>query len=160
MIAWINPATRRLAGNITGHRYTSWVAPESRSVVEREFSRKMLGAADTSDYEVILQAGDGRRFAAEISSARLEEDGHVAGVFGVVRPLREPVPPPAAAVKLTTRQAQVLHLLAQGGSTAHIADELGLSQETVRNHIRGLLRRLGVHSRLEAVVVGHERGLV
>jgi hypothetical protein len=43
-----------------------------------------------------------------------------------------------------------------GGSfraTDQIAKELQLSLETVRNHIRGILRALGVHSRLEAVVV-------
>jgi DNA-binding NarL/FixJ family response regulator len=41
----------------------------------------------------------------------------------------------------------------QGHSTAQIANELHLSMETVRNHVRHLLRALGVHSRLEAVAV-------
>jgi DNA-binding CsgD family transcriptional regulator len=41
-----------------------------------------------------------------------------------------------------------------------IADALGISRETVRNHVRGILRTLGVHSRLEAVVEAHRRGLL
>ena len=52
---------------------------------------------------------------------------------------------------LTPRQIEVLQLLERGRSTAQIADELHLSQDTVRNHIRRLMRTLGAHSRLEAV---------
>src|SRR5919109_740152 len=51
---------------------------------------------------------------------------------------------------LTPRQHEVLTLLADGTSTEEIAAALGLSDETVRNHIRQLLRRLGVHSPLAA----------
>jgi DNA-binding NarL/FixJ family response regulator len=46
-----------------------------------------------------------------------------------------------------------LRLLDQGRSTSEIARELHLSVETVRNHIRHVLKALGVHSRLEAVAV-------
>ena len=41
-----------------------------------------------------------------------------------------------------------------------MADELGVAQDTIRNHVRAILRRLGVHSRLEAVIEAHERRLV
>jgi len=54
---------------------------------------------------------------------------------------------------LTQRQIEVLHLLEHGRSTEQIAQELQLSGTTVRNHIRGVLRALDVHSRLEAVAV-------
>jgi DNA-binding NarL/FixJ family response regulator len=52
----------------------------------------------------------------------------------------------------------VLRLLARGHSTDQIADELHLSVETVRNHIRGIFRALDVHSRLEAVALVHSAG--
>ncbi|HEY2218548.1 MAG TPA: LuxR C-terminal-related transcriptional regulator, partial [Gaiellaceae bacterium] len=58
-------------------------------------------------------------------------------------------PPPLP--HLTPRQVEVLHLLERGHSTMQIADELHLSPETVRNHIRRLMRALGAHSRIEAV---------
>ena len=45
----------------------------------------------------------------------------------------------------------MLRLLEQGRSTKQIAQELHLSTETVKNHVRHLLRALGVNSRLEAV---------
>jgi DNA-binding NarL/FixJ family response regulator len=56
---------------------------------------------------------------------------------------------------LTPRQAEVLELLERGRSTSQIAEELQLSTETVRNHIRHLLRAVGAHSRLEAVAIAH-----
>jgi len=40
--------------------------------------------------------------------------------------------------------------------TKQIAEELHLSIETVRNHVRGLLRTMGAHSRLEAVAIARE----
>jgi DNA-binding NarL/FixJ family response regulator len=46
---------------------------------------------------------------------------------------------------------EVLALLERGRSTEQIADELHLSRETVRNHVRHMLRAIGVNSRLEAV---------
>jgi two-component system nitrate/nitrite response regulator NarL len=62
--------------------------------------------------------------------------------------------------ELTPRQAEVLRLLGEGLTTEAIAVRLGIAVETSRNHIRAVLRGLNVHSRLEAVVVGRERGLL
>ncbi len=61
---------------------------------------------------------------------------------------------------LTPRQTEVLRLLQKGHSTGQIAQELHLSTETVRNHVRHLLRALGVHTRLEAVAVAQREHLV
>jgi DNA-binding CsgD family transcriptional regulator len=64
------------------------------------------------------------------------------------------------APALTARQTEVLQLLAGGASTSQIQDTLQLSRETVRNHVRHLLRALGAHSRLEAVAVARRSGLI
>jgi DNA-binding CsgD family transcriptional regulator len=66
----------------------------------------------------------------------------------------------AGEARLTRRQAEVLRLLGEGLSTEAIASRLGIAVETARNHIRAVLRGLDVHSRLEAVVAGRERGLL
>ena len=86
-------------------------------------------------------------------------DGSIVGVFGLADPRDEP-PPSAESTHLTPRQMTVLRQLAAGKSNGHIAEALGISTETVRNHIRGITARLGVHSRLEAVIRAHELGLV
>jgi DNA-binding NarL/FixJ family response regulator len=72
------------------------------------------------------------------------------GVFGQVAHIEKRDDPPAHPA-LTPRQSEILRLLEHGQSTEQIATALHLSQETVRNHIRRLLRALGAHSRLEAV---------
>lgn len=61
---------------------------------------------------------------------------------------------------LTAREYEVLHLLVQGSSTEAIAQELMVAALTVRNHIRHILAKLGVHTRLEAVAAATRRGLV
>jgi DNA-binding CsgD family transcriptional regulator len=53
--------------------------------------------------------------------------------------------------ELSDREWEVLDLIAQERTTADIADELFLSVETVRSHVKSLMRKLGVHSRAEAV---------
>lgn len=54
---------------------------------------------------------------------------------------------------LTTRERQVLDGLAAGASTAELAALLGLSMSTVRSYVKAVLSKLGVHSRLEAVIL-------
>ena len=66
----------------------------------------------------------------------------------------------ADSTALSRRELEVLQLLAEGLSTAEVADRLILSVNTVRNHITHVLTKLGVRSRLEAVNVGVRRGLI
>jgi DNA-binding CsgD family transcriptional regulator len=75
----------------------------------------------------------------------------VIGVFGQI--LDNPKAPAAPHPRLTPRQSEALRLLEQGRSTDQIAAELNLSKETVRNHIRDVLRAFGARSRLEAVAL-------
>lgn len=65
----------------------------------------------------------------------------------------------AAAVRLTTRELEVLRLLGQGLSTAAIAGRLSLSRATVRNHVDRLRSKLGAHSRIEALVRAGQLGI-
>jgi DNA-binding NarL/FixJ family response regulator len=61
---------------------------------------------------------------------------------------------------LTPRQYEVLRHLGDGCATRAIASEMGISEETVRNHVRGVLKSLRAHSRLEAVAIAHAAGLL
>ena len=62
--------------------------------------------------------------------------------------------------RLTPREKEVLRLIAEGLSSRSIAAELGISYTTVRTHIRSLGSKLGVHSKLEAIVKARELGLI
>ena len=88
------------------------------------------------------------------------EGDRIAGVFGIAWPADDSALETTPAASLTVRQNEALALLAEGLGTAAIAERLGVAEETARNHIRGLLGALGVHSRLEAVVEGQRLGLV
>jgi NarL family two-component system response regulator LiaR len=55
---------------------------------------------------------------------------------------------------LTPREAEVLELLQRGRSNAEVANELSLGIETVRTHVRNILRKLGVSSRKELAAFG------
>jgi DNA-binding NarL/FixJ family response regulator len=60
--------------------------------------------------------------------------------------------PQMPAPKLTDREMEVLKLVAQGLNNRDIAKELFISENTVKNHIRNILEKLHLHSRMEAVV--------
>ncbi len=61
---------------------------------------------------------------------------------------------------LTRRELEVLELLADGTQRDVMAERLGLSPNTVRNHVQHVLTKLGVHSKLEAVVTAVQEGIV
>ena len=159
VIRWINRAAREIAGDIEGQQFTSVVAPEDRRRAREFFARKVAGTATVTDAEFAIVNTHGDRVTIEVSSVPLQRGHRVIGVFGQV-PHSVFEAPPATHPTLTPRQTEVLRLLELGRSTRQIADELHLSTETVRNHVRGVLRALGVHSRLEAVTIARRDHLV
>jgi two-component system NarL family response regulator len=60
--------------------------------------------------------------------------------------------PAAAQPRLTEREMEVLRLVAKGRNNRDIAKELFISENTVKNHIRNILEKLHLHSRMQAVV--------
>ena len=159
IIRWLNSAARRLVGDVRGRQFTSIVAPEETRRSREIFAQNIAGPHKARDSQVVLIGPDGDRLGVEVSSVPLLQGDHVIGVFGQVADVDE-VPPRPPHPHLTPRQTEVLRLLEHGRSTHQIARELHLSTETVRNHIRHILRALGVHSRLEAVAVARREDIV
>ena len=159
-VRWMNAAAVARFGDLRGKRITQIVDPADAALARQEYAAKLLGTQETSEGTVTIRAADGTRQVVEISSTQLLEEGSIVGIFGLANPAEEPVPVAADSPHLTPRQLDVLRYLAAGHSTTAIATKLGISIDTVRNHIRGIMARLEVHTRLEAVIRAHDLGLV
>ena len=73
------------------------------------------------------------------------------------RPEREHVP---GGLRLTERELEVLRLVATGANNREIAKELYISENTVKNHVRNMLEKLQLHSRMEAVMYAVRENLL
>jgi DNA-binding CsgD family transcriptional regulator len=161
IVLWQNDRLTELAGDCVGRPLGAHVAPESSHEWRRQFTKKVIGTARTTDYQINIVAPDGAHVPIDVSSVVIEGADHcIVGVFGLAEPIAHEFVPPPLVAGLTPRQLEVLHLLDHGLSTVQIAHRLGIQPDTVRNHISALLRTLGVHSRLEAVAEGRRRGLI
>jgi DNA-binding NarL/FixJ family response regulator len=69
---------------------------------------------------------------------------------------REQLPAPV----LTARELEVLKLVARGMSNRDVADQLYISENTVKNHVRNILEKLHLHSRMEAVMYAVRKRLL
>ena len=159
-IAWLNPAAERLVGDVRGRTFTDVVSREDRPRARDAFARKIVGKEKVTDTEVELLGPDGRELTVEVSSVPLREGHQVVGVFGLLSRPPEAMKASRPHPALTPRQREVLQMLAHGASTRQIAETLHLSIETVRNHVRGLLQALDVHSRVEAIAMARAEGIL
>ena len=71
--------------------------------------------------------------------------------------LRDPQPAQSHAVDLTDRERQVLKMIAGGNSNKMIGRKLGITEGTVKVHVKNLLHKLGLRSRVEAAVWALEK---
>ena len=157
-VRWQNAAATRIVGDLRGKLDRSILAPEDLARVREAFARKQMGALHT-EYEATLLRSDGTRVQVAVTSVPLKRaDRKMIGSFALARAVAEMEPTPAS--RLTARQRQTLTLLAAGCSTPQMAELMGLSEETVRNHVKRLLRTLGARSRVEAVAKGRRGRLI
>ncbi len=160
VIRWQNARATKVVGNTRGRHFLSVVAPDAVHQARVDFAKQIVGTARTADRRLVMRSADGTRSAVEVHTVSLDDGRRVVGVFGIMDVETEYASPAPLREALTPRQHQVLVELARGASTDQIAASLGVARETVRNHVRGVLRALHVHSRLEAVAEARRRGLL
>ena len=116
------------------------------------------GLAPDSDTGVITEPETFKRALESVA------DGQVVFQHRLGRALASGVSPASGAEllarQLTSREIEVLQLLAEGASSTEIARRLAVSPNTVRTHVQGILTKLQVHSRREAAAFAVRYGIV
>ena len=112
------------------------------------------GGVDATERKEILDRYHDHRRRFEAAAAR--RSGSRAGA---VIPFAPPAVP-AVEPEPTARELEVLQLVADGLVNREIGQQLYLSEETVKSHVRHLLAKLQARSRAHAVAVGYRRGLI
>ncbi|WP_328774014.1 response regulator transcription factor [Streptomyces sp. NBC_00286] len=132
-----------------------------QSLVVRDEAQGLLAAAREPEagaaWEQVREAhGALRALAPRVADPELR-----AELLAVCDTLAEaPAPVAAGGVRLTPRELDVLVCVAGGATNAVAAERLGLRPETVKAYLRSAMRKLGAHTRLEAVVAARRAGLL
>ncbi len=115
------------------------------------------GAVDDTPLLVHLFEDSEERARETVNEVREELS---QGGVDIVSDRAQAPPALATAATLTERELQVLHLVALGRGTADIAEEMGISQHTVRNHVRNFRGKLDASTKLEAVITALRLGIL
>jgi PAS domain S-box-containing protein len=159
-IRGLNAAAQELVGDVRGRFAVSLAAPEDQARIQRAITQKLIGSVETTEFTASIVSTTGEVVKVEVSSTALLKSGRIVGVFGLLHPTDIPPPREDPQQRLTPRQHEVLAHLAAGCSTEQMAEQMGLSPATIRNHVKRLFKALAVHSRIEAVAVARRDGLV
>ena len=137
--------------------------------IEGAFGTATLGFGDATGGAAAGETPPGRAEAEpgldyENDYPVQDDPGPETGDAGYAGPHAETETPnlgrPPSGVRLTAREREVLSYLALGWETRYIAEELGVSPYTARNHVENLRRKLGASNRLEAVMAAMRLGLL
>lgn len=160
-VRWQNAASKELVGDLRGRlEGSSQVVPEDLDRARDAFTQKQNGAEHV-EVELSVLRRDGTLVRVAVSSVPLKNPaGQMIGSFGLIQVLGELDPASERAPRLSPRERETLALLAAGYSTAEMAEQMGISKETVRNHVKRVLRALDASSRVEAVAKARRAGLV
>jgi PAS domain S-box-containing protein len=162
VIVHVNEPAERAAGVarrvLVGRHVLDPIPREARAVVASAF-RRAVEEGEPTEVETVFDDDAGRRRGVRAQYLPLFSGDAVVGVLILAFDAR-PVEPERFAPHLTSRQREILRLVADGLSTAEIARELTISTETVRNHLRNAFGELGAHTRLEAIATARRLGLL
>jgi DNA-binding NarL/FixJ family response regulator len=158
-VQWQNAASIQLVGDLRGRLDDSVLAPGDLVVAREAFAQKQKGAAHV-ELQVSIMCADGKRVRVAVNTVPLKNaDGGMIGSFGLAQVL-EDTPSSTHAPRLSPRERETLTLLAAGYSTTQMAEEMHIATETVRNHVKRVLRTLDARSRVEAVAKARQVGLL
>jgi DNA-binding NarL/FixJ family response regulator len=124
----------------------------ARGYLLKDISSEEMAAAvrKVAAGEALIEPRVTRKVLAEFSRLASASD----------KPTSAAAPANTLPVQLTEREQEVLRALAHGLSNREIADQLVITEGTVKNHVSSLIDKLGVRDRTQAVLKGQELGLI
>jgi PAS domain S-box-containing protein len=142
-----------------GVRVDELLAPESRPGIEMRWGDLLSTGLATA--RIVMLRADGARLAMRYGAcANVLPGVHVTACLAepgqdarMLRPARA-----RRAGQLTRREQESLRLVAMGMTTTAAADQLGISPETVRTHVRNAMNKLGARTRAQAIAVAMRDG--
>jgi DNA-binding CsgD family transcriptional regulator len=141
---WYECAARRFILDWFCSRYLSELPVAANP---QGFTLVLVGTAEQLDDRALARLQDIRRYLEVLEQHRTREP-------------TEAKPPSTKAPPLTTREIEVLEMLADGHPARRIARQLGVSERTIHKHLSNLYAKLGVHDRLLAVRNAESLGLI
>jgi len=139
-------------GSVPVIAFTADLDPELGAAVITAGANGLLHLADAETIE--------RAFRRVIAGELVLPDDHLPSLVDRVRSVRADRSDAAHVGSLTDRELEVLRSLADGETTAEIAARLGISTMTVQSHVKNVLAKLGVHSKVEAVRMAWRVGAI
>jgi DNA-binding NarL/FixJ family response regulator len=153
----------------------AYLAPAARASAEIAHVRRvspcsavvvLAGAATDNDLVQAVRAGASGIVSSTASldeltsTIRLAADGETVLAPALLSRIIPSLRIAGARWELTDRELDVLQMLGDGTTTPEIARCMSVSVNTVRNHIQHILKKLGAHSKLEAVTVAIREGII
>src|SRR5205085_4724259 len=149
----MNAAAERASGKsnaeMLGRELTVLLPPETHESVASQF-RRAVERGEPTDFETVFVDASGHLRGVRAQHLPLRNGETTVGVLILAFDVRRPPSGPIRlrrVPQLTSRQREILNLIASGMSTSEVATVLTLSPETVRNHLRNAFRELQVHTR-------------
>ena len=126
----------------------------------------LTASAEESLLREVMRAGcsgivtKGRSVVDLVRAVRAAAAGETVIAPALLDRLSPTAPRQAAPALLTDRELEILRLAAEGLDTRDISRQLDISLHTVRNHLQSCIRKLGVHTRTQAVSAAIRRGII
>lgn len=145
---------KRTRANLLGMSITDSVIPSERADATRQWEEFMRIGEYTGSRDLLRS--DGSTVAVEFAARLATIDGQLLTIYVILaKDGAWPFPPfeQTSAQVLTKREREVVTLIAMGLETDQIAEELHVSPETVRTHVRNAMSKLGAHTRAQLVAI-------
>jgi PAS domain S-box-containing protein len=156
----VNPAAclllRLPEEEVLGLRIDDLTPPEVRGQIDALWEAFLRDRVQEGRFELLMP--DGARVPVEYSATANVRPGRHLSILMFPPGDREQEPSQVAERMLTSREREVLGMVAMGRGTTWIAAELGVSSWTVETHVRNCLDKLGARNRAHAIALGLQAG--